>query len=208
MLKHIRPHKLFGLLEAEGPERLVTVRLSKRRGLEMATNDAKVNPDVADYSLRYLETMILLAVLKLTEARTVLEFGTHLGSTTLNIALNLPKDGVIYTLDLMSGKRFKEWTRFPVSSRKIVSIPDQDSSQFEFGKLRFDFIWIDGNPDRSDDTRNAFNLIDPGKLSCIGWHDYGSPLANTTETVESLEQTVYHIEDTAVCFFFNRELDL
>ena len=210
MVRHIRPHKLFALLEAEGPERLVTVRLSKRRGLGINTNDDTVLPDVEDFSLKYLETMVLLAALKMTHAWRVFEFGTHLGATTLNLALNLPSGGKIYTMDLIRGDRFKEWEHFNGQAEKIVSMPEQDSSVFDFSPFKgaFDLIWIDANPDRTDDTRNAFAMLNPNKLSCIGWHDYDNPVANTNETCEKLPATVYHVEETAVCLYFNREVGL
>ena len=112
MLKTIKPNVLFSALDAEGPDRVVKVRLSKRRNVAMYHPDPakrQNSGDVPDSSLKYFETMCVLVVLKLVNARLVWEFGTHLGATTANIALNLPKGGVVFTMDLMPAEQFKEW---------------------------------------------------------------------------------------------------
>ena len=208
MIEHIRPYRLFSALSCEGLSRVAHVRISSRRGLKMGANDSTVDLNIPDSSLLYLETMVLVAVLKLTRARRVFEFGTHLGATTVNLALNLPKEGFVYTIDLVNGARFKEWEHFPNVQHKIVSIAGRDSSTYNFGPLGlFDFVWVDGNPDRTDDTRHAFEMLDSGKLCCIGWHDYGKPEANTTAILEGLEQRIFHVEDTAVCLYFNRPME-
>jgi len=210
MLHHIRPYRFFFSLESEGLDRVAHVRLSKRRGLAMATDDPNVHPELADFSLTYLETMVLITALKITDAHRVFEFGTHLGATALNLALNLPPDGLLCTIDLMPSSRFKEYRGFDVE-RRIVTIAGKNSSTLNVSEFRqFDLIWVDGNPDRSDDTRNAFTMLNDQKLSCIGWHDYGSADANTTETVEKLAQTItiYHIEETKTCLYFNRKVNL
>ncbi len=212
-IQHIRPYRLFSLMEGEGPERVAHVRLSKRRGFAMGSDDETPIPGISDFSLLYLETMAVLAAMKIAGASRVLEFGTHLGATTVNLALNLPAHGHVLTLDLVDVGRFKEWRSFPWDLQKqICAMGGVDSSRFDFSRWGlFDFVWIDGNPDRTDDTRNAFKLIDPGKLSCIGWHDYAADGANTTETVERLAaegHTIYHIEDTKVCLYFNRPVEL
>ncbi len=195
---------------------MAQVRLSSRRGLVMGTDDETQRPDIPDHSLFYLETMILLAAMKIVGARRVLEFGTHLGSTTVNLALNLPADGYILTLDLVRVQRFKEWRSFPRDVQaKIVAMGEVDSTTF-FDERRapkaFDFIWVDGNADRFPDTVTAFKLLDPDKLSCIGWHDYAGPGgANTTEVIDRLVsegRRIYHIEDSRVCLYFNRPIDL
>jgi predicted O-methyltransferase YrrM len=46
-----------------------------------------------------LETVILIAAMKIVNAERIFEIGTFTGSTTLNLALNL-NGGKIFTLDL------------------------------------------------------------------------------------------------------------
>src|SRR6266852_6166437 len=48
----------------------------------------------------FLETYIMVSLIKFLGARTIFEFGTSEGRTTLQFSLNAPEDATIYTLDL------------------------------------------------------------------------------------------------------------
>ncbi len=84
----VRPYQIFGLVDLPGNARGAEVQIPPRRGSE---------------SLTLLETFILIAAMKVVRARTVFEFGTFLGVTTLNLASNLPDEGRLFTLDLEDG---------------------------------------------------------------------------------------------------------
>ena len=83
-MRHIRPYKIFTLLEAPVPERIANVMLPRRRG---------------SGGTSLLETMLIIAATRIVDARRVFEIGTFLGSNTLNMALNLPDDGQVFTLE-------------------------------------------------------------------------------------------------------------
>ncbi len=214
MLHHIRPYKIFSALDAEGPDRLVTVRLSKRRGIAMHIQNKEDGSDEPDHSLTYLETMILLCAAKIVKCEMAFEFGTHLGATTTNLALNLPKSQ-IYTADLAPIGNFKEWEEF--SWLRNIKAYQMDTQTENFCLLHgvFDLIWVDGCPDRSGDSYTALELLNPNKLSCIGWHDYGIPqdpndpyCANTTSVIEKLAEdyTLYHILESKTVLYFNEPM--
>jgi predicted O-methyltransferase YrrM len=84
-MQHIRPYKIFTLIEASPTERLLSLPIPSRRG-------------TGGTSL--LETFLILAGMRVVEARRIFEFGTFLGINTLNLALNSPGDAQIFTLDL------------------------------------------------------------------------------------------------------------
>jgi hypothetical protein len=232
----IRPSKLFGLVEEEGPERVVQIRIPKRR-----------NPDGPDRSAKLLETMVLLACMKLTKAMRVFEFGTCLGSTAVNLALNGLPHSEIFTLDL-------DWTSAKTANQTEA---DRDTTQFGFmnpcewwpfrsegsdnphghfplgvlgGEIKplygnstrmslrsfdnsIDLVWIDGGHDYrtvASDTANAFKMRRSDRLSVVAWHDYKNPecpdIARLLED-ERLGQ-LYWVEDTMVVLHFNREIGL
>jgi predicted O-methyltransferase YrrM len=67
-------------------------------------------PHIAEYAVHsisaglglqpLLETFTLFTAARIVAARRVFEIGTFFGATTLNLALNIPDDGKIFTLDL------------------------------------------------------------------------------------------------------------
>src|SRR5665213_4274927 len=84
-MHHIRPYKLFTALEGPPAQRTVQTTLPSRR---------------AGGGLTLLEMFSVTAASRIVQARQVFEIGTFLGSTTLNLALNIPDDGTVFTLDL------------------------------------------------------------------------------------------------------------
>jgi hypothetical protein len=224
-LHHVPTYKIFSAWDAEGRERGFRIQAPKRRGIKMnapESESAERDFSLPDYSLTLLEKMVLLVAARLVDARRVLEFGTHLGGTTLTLAQNMPAGGKVITLDIVPVDRWKEWHHpdFAAGDVKhhIRAYGEVDTGAWippDMWLESFDLIWIDGNPDRTKDTFNAFRLLNPHKLSCIGWHDYGvtegagSACPNTTETVESLAEQgydIYHIEQTKTALYFNRPM--
>jgi len=82
----IRPRHIFKLVEEKFPGQNVEMTLSM--------------PPSGIGSLLALESSLLVALLKITEARNIFEFGTYNGNTALLIANNTPADAIITTLDL------------------------------------------------------------------------------------------------------------
>ena len=148
-------------------------------------------------SVSFREMVVLCSIVRLERARTVFEIGTSLGVTAFNLALNLPEDGVLFTLDLppvgpgqasvetahrvsVSDRRFifaaRESRRFLGSTvePKVKQLYG-DSAAFDYGPYlgRCDIVFVDGAhslPYVAGDTQAAFQLARPGGL--VLWHDY------------------------------------
>jgi len=214
-MKTIRANKIFALVKEQGQERIAHVRIPQRRG-----------PYVEDGSAKLIETFLLIALLKITQAKKVFEFGTYLGSTTLNLALN--SDATIYTLDL-------DWISAPEAQQSPydASVTDfrltHPKMEFEdfpelcivqlFGDStkkdlsvyygQFDLAWIDGGHDFDTitaDSRNALCLLkDQG--GAVAWHDYAKPdfpdVTNFLDRMEKGGVPLFHIEDTSLVIYFN-----
>src|ERR1700722_2685476 len=82
---HIRPYKLFNLIQGPPPERIIHTAIPSRRGAG---------------GVSLLEMFLMVADSRIVEAKRLFEFGTFLGSTTLNLVLNVPDDSQLFTLDL------------------------------------------------------------------------------------------------------------
>jgi hypothetical protein len=212
-MHHIRPWKLFASFDAPVTERMVTLPMPYRRGL-------------GDISL--LESFVLIACGRLVGAHRFFEFGTFLGRTTLNLAMNSPEDAEIYSLDLdHSATRFIiqdpadteiteihlrapkfDFTGMP-AEKKIVLLTG-NSRTFDFAPWteRIDFIFVDGGHDLAtltDDTANSLRLASQNRPSCILWHDYGNkeyePVKGFLDELSD-KLDIFHIEDTMLCAHF------
>ena len=224
----IRPSKLFDLVPAEGMDRVMQIRIPKRRNL-----------DGPDRSVMLLETMVLLACAELTRATRIFEFGTCLGSTAVNLALN--RDVDVFTLDLdqesaqsaqqtsqdrdttaFSLTHPMEWERFPASLRRRVIPLHGDSTRFDFSAYwdSMDLVWIDGGHDLrtvASDSANAFHMRRRYRLSAVAWHDYrNADCMDITEYLDRIQTRlfdrpdawfpVYWVEDTMIVLHFNRDI--
>ncbi|MBA4386842.1 MAG: hypothetical protein C0404_02605 [Verrucomicrobia bacterium] len=147
-------------------------------------------------NISLLETVVLAKLLRKHNPRTVFEFGTFNGRTTLNMAANTGTDAKIYTLDLpeegagattlpaapaekalatgrITGEKFRG-TRY---ERKITQLYG-DSAAFAFAPFngRMDFVFVDGSHSYAyvlSDTIHAVELL-KGRRGVIVWHDYGT----------------------------------
>jgi methyltransferase family protein len=214
-MRHIRPYKIFTLLEAPAPERIVNVALPRRRG---------------SGGTSLLETMLIIAATRIVDARRVFEIGTFLGSNTLNMALNLPDDAKVFTLDLdeqhaVGLEQLPEdapLTKLHLASQSSLDFTDSavagkistligNSTTFDFSAWRrsVDFSFIDGGHDYAtvkSDTENALEMAAIDKPSCIMWHDYRSweyPALTCYLDDLAKEREIFHVEDTTLCAWFN-----
>jgi hypothetical protein len=208
----IRPYQIFGLVDLPGNARGAEIQIPSRRGSE---------------SLTLLETFILIAAMKVAQARTVFEFGTFLGATTLNLASNLPDDGRVFTLDLEDSAEIAQHdvdaritqTRRLQPSLDFVGAPAQskitelkgDSTRFDFSPWadRIDLSFVDGGHDYDtvrSDTINSFEMIRKTSPSVVVWHDYGNPAyPELTGYLDALsgDRKIFHVSGTMVCLSFN-----
>ena len=208
----IRPYQLFRLFDAPANARDVHVQVPFRRGYG---------------SLTLLESMVLLAALRAVRAKTVFEFGTFLGGTTLNIALNIPADGQVFTLDLgdnaeidqhvedariTSTRRAAPALDFKGSAveQKVVELKG-DSTKFDYSPWAglVDLAFIDGGHDLEtvrSDTVNAFSLMKTTTPAATLWHDYHNkdyPELSQYLDELSADRPIFHIGDTMICAWFN-----
>ena len=215
LMKHIRPFRIFTLIDASSSDHIVRLPIPARRGLG---------------SISLLETFLIIATAKLVGATRIFEFGTFFGSTTLNLALNVPEDAEIFTLDLgreqttalqqhpadalltsmhLGAENMFEFLGDPVS-RKITTLTG-DSTKFDFSpwKDSIDLVFIDGGHDLAtvrSDTDSASRVIRKDKPSCILWHDYGNlDCSDLTAFLDEQSQQldIFHVEDTMLCVWFN-----
>ena len=177
-----------------------------------------------------LETMLIIAATRIVDARRVFEIGTFLGSNTLNMALNLPDDGKVFTLDL-DAHHAKGLEQLPEDA-PLTKLHLQSESQLDFAnttvarkinmlignsttfdfspwKRSIDFSFIDGGHDYAtvkSDTENAMEMAAIEKPSCIMWHDYHNweyPALTCYLDDLAKEREIFHVEDTTLCAWFN-----
>jgi hypothetical protein len=177
-----------------------------------------------------LETMLIIAAIRIVDARRVFEIGTFLGSNTLNMTLNLPADAQVFTLDLdekhaagleqlpddapLTEMHLSSQSRLDfvgtVVADKIATLTG-NSTTFDFSawKNSIDLAFIDGGHDYAtvkSDTENALKIAASERPSCILWHDYhNSDYPALTRYLDELskEREIFHIEDTMLCAWFN-----
>ncbi len=213
-MHHIRPYKFFALVDQPPAKRIVQMQLPPRRGAGGLTT---------------LETSLLIAATQIVNARRVFEIGTFLGSTTLNLALNIPADGKVLTLDL-DARSAGEVTQHPgdkpltaihleTAALDFVGSPvagkittlTGNSITFDYApwKDSIDLAFIDGGHDFDtvkSDTENALAIVAKSAPSCILWHDYrNADYPELSEYLDGLSEQmpIFHIEDTRLCVFFN-----
>lgn len=173
-------------------------------------NILQILPNIFDFDIRlsrlkwefgdisHEDALILLCLLaKHLDAKEVFEFGTFKGRTTYNLALNLPNEGHVYTLDLPSKQaiaskvqknemqymnelgihkeRVGEVFKNSELREKITSLLG-NSKTFDFSPYfnRMDLIFIDGGHALdviTRDTENAFKMLK--NKGIIVWDDYG-----------------------------------
>lgn len=215
MMKHIRPHQVFDLVSA-AKERMSYFLLPNKYSATLT-----------------IESAILISLIKIMRPARLFEFGTYLGEQTLNMAANIPDDGVVYTLDL-DLKSFEEAALhdadFPIAKKQLelpkvfadtpfnkrIKCLYGDSTKFNFYPFRgsFEFILIDGGHDLKtvdSDTKNAINMLSLRDPCCILWHDYLNPNYQITDYLDnlSIDLDLFHVEETKYVFYLrNVQLDI
>jgi len=215
-IHHLRPYKIFTLLDGPPSSRVVNVPLPSRRGMGGTS---------------LLETFLILAAIRIVDARRIFEFGTFRGSNTLNMALNTPDDAEIFSLDL-DQRSASGLEQHPddapltevhlncgsaldfsgASVERKIQILTGDSTKFNFSSWQgsIDLAFIDGGHDYltvKSDTENALGMAAEDRPSCVVWHDYRNWIyPSLTCYLDSLahDREIFHIEDTMLCMWFNK----
>lgn len=208
MIRHIRPHRVLDLVSAK--DRMVYFLIPNKYSATLT-----------------IESAILISLIKIVPCRPtrLFEFGTYLGEQTLNMAANIPDDGVVYTLDL-DQKNFEEAVLYDADveiAKKQLKSPKiftnspfnkkikclyGDSTKFNFYPFRgsFHLILVDGGHDLKTvdcDTKNALNMLSLRDPCCILWHDYQNPNYQITDYLDnlSLDLDLFHVEETKYVFY-------
>jgi predicted O-methyltransferase YrrM len=131
------------------------------------------------------------SIAKAKQPKTVVEFGTYLAVGTLTLAMNIPKNGKIYTIDLPEDLRPEQrddWKFVESSSHRVGERFRCSESRDRIIQLRADsrtlrlvdevksadLILIDGGHTYEivrADTENAMSVLAPGGI--VIWDDYG-----------------------------------
>jgi hypothetical protein len=148
---------------------------------------AKTNASVSP-----LEFLCLVMMVRRARARAIFEFGTYKGVSISQLALNVPADALICTLDLPEGQ---SGSALPISIQKDVSIafesgkgalvPEdlrsriqfirQDSALFDPAPYegKMDFVFVDGAHNTEyvrNDSEKGWRMLRRGGI--IAWHDF------------------------------------
>ena len=141
-------------------------------------------------SISLLEFTALLLLLKRANSKRVFEFGTFKGISITQLALNLPPESEIYTLDLpdeslntqfatdpedaaIAGETGKG-SLVPAALRPRIRFLQSDSAKFDESPFtgKMDFVFVDGahNFDYvKNDSEKGWRMLRPGGI--IAWHD-------------------------------------
>lgn len=136
-------------------------------------------------SVSLTEAAALAALIKLSNAKSVFEFGTYKGVSTTQLALNLPDDGVVYTLDLPEDHPvYISYSKLASADGMRIVVPEDqahkvkylkaDSAEFDTTPYRgtMDLVFVDGYHSYEyvkNDTEKGLEMLRPGGI--IAWHD-------------------------------------
>jgi predicted O-methyltransferase YrrM len=158
--------------------------------------------------------------MKVVKARKVFEFGTYLGSTTYNLALNTNAD--IFTVDMDEKTALKTLledddpeqadmiTLKSIIKPEFFDTPEKYQIDCIYGDVRtldfsrfdnvIDLVLIDDHPNCVERSTQWADRMVNKKLGCIVWHDYRDNPPTRKPYIDMLPTTIYHIAESALCF--------
>lgn len=163
----------------------------------------------------WIDVCVILHLVRRYKPDRFLEIGTHRGVTTRTLAEKFPHMQIV-TVDpgdqiAATDRPRNQVTEYLpqaeigecVTTHGNVTVLKQRLEEIEFGKQRFDMVFIDGDHRFSAvlrDTRIALRLVeDPGILI---WHDYGNvkDVEIALDTL-NLSGSIIAIQDTWIAFY-------
>jgi predicted O-methyltransferase YrrM len=178
-----------------------------------------VETDHVDGNVSEREIGIISKIVAYQKPKSIFEFGTFDGRTTINMAINSPLDTRIYTLDLPASQ--KDSTKYPLTthgqysdltyvnkpesgsrykgregSEKIIQLYG-DSALFDYSTYKggMDLIFVDGSHARKyteNDTEVALSMLKPGGI--IIWHDYARVWPDVTAVLNEYNSKGLNVE--------------
>ena len=172
---------------------LPKVRLSEITDLSAKIKVREPIKDKGNISL--FEIAVINWLIKSHQPANLFEIGTFDGRTALNMAINCPAAGKVFTLDL--SREQMQFTRLPLTGGDLEFINKAisgakflktrykdkitqlygDSAEFNFFPYQdqMDFVFVDGSHSYDyvlHDSETALKLLRHGK-GIVLWHDYG-----------------------------------
>jgi hypothetical protein len=187
----------------------------------VTVNLRKCFPEHGNMTAEEIITICLLV--RWARPRGIFEFGTFNGNTTLQMALNMEDDCMLYTLNLppdhywthmvSSAQDRRVYPRITGSGLAFRDEPERarinelfgDSALFDFTPYieRCDFVFVDAGHEYDSvksDTENALRLL-PSNGGVIVWHDFPNAPGVCTWLEEcSSRFHIYHVIDTRLAF--------
>jgi predicted O-methyltransferase YrrM len=165
-------------------------------------------------SVTLTEAAALAALIQLSKAKRVFEFGTYKGVSTTQLALNLPTDGIVYTLDLPEDHPvYLEYSRLASETGMKILVPENvvskvqflksDSAKFDTEPYRnsIDLVFVDGYHSYEyvkNDTEKGWEMLRPGGV--IAWHDCVPDRPEIIRYLKSLHPLPRLVESTSLAF--------
>lgn len=160
------------------------------------------------------ELLTLAAICRHRQPRRVFEIGTYTGSSTLVMAMNLPDESEIVTLDLEPSELVGSVYRGTKHASKIRQLYG-DSLKFDYTPFNgsIDLVLVDANHSYDfvkADSEKAFALLRPGGV--IIWDDYRwleihSECSGVTLFLNELQKTrpIYSLAGTRFAIYVDNE---
>ena len=166
------------------------------------------------FSISLYEALVLASLIRLSEARQAFEFGTYRGISSSQLALNLPVDGKLYTLDLPADPsplkfNLKEPDEIKIAYERVKGdvIPKEllprirflhsDSAAFDETPYldSMDLVFVDGAHTLQyvqNDSVKGWRMLKAGGF--MVWHDCR---AQTPDVVKFLLKSPYRPKQIA-----------
>lgn len=215
---------------ADAKQRIPTVNLNKVFPDELEKGEIRLENFLGHWGNVSIEELCKIClIVKWLKPRRILELGTYNGMTTLQMALNAPKDCEVFTLDLAPEKsallkhsaidelvskqfkkRFNTQTGGYFHGRQDVKITQfwGDTATFDYSILggQVDLVFIDAAHDydnKKRDCENALKIL--ATKGVILWHNFADiccPEVTKCLAEYSNKFTIYHLRNTSLAVFY------
>ena len=186
----------------------------------ITATSAKIFPIPAQpYNVSWYELVVLSTIARRLQPKSVFEFGTYDGRTTVHLAANVAADARVYTIDVAEAAfdfgadvEFCEsatvghWFRGHALADRIEAIT-ADAATFDASRFhrRIDFVFVDADHSEAAvlrDSDKAFAMLSAGGV--VIWHDY-LMIPDVTRALSELasDRTITHIDGTTLAIAFN-----